>query len=80
MTEDGLISLVSAAQLLDVSVHRVRLLAVRGSLEEVEQPGPSAGRGLILVRRLDVEQLARDGWPGRRPKRASAEDAAAPGR
>jgi hypothetical protein len=65
-TTDPLIPLSIASRILGVGAERVRVLVARGDLPEVERRGTSNAPASILVRRCDVDRLARDGWPGRR--------------
>jgi Helix-turn-helix domain len=59
---DQLVTTAQAASMLGfTSTARVRQLIEEGHLEEAGR----AGR-VILLRRADVERLAREGWPGRR--------------
>ena len=57
------IGAADAAKILGVSQRRVQQLVEGGHLEKVTTIGRS-----MLLRRADVERLAEEGWPGRRPK------------
>jgi hypothetical protein len=59
------VSVAEAASILGSSERRVHQMLAEGLVEE-------AGRAVqtILLRRADVEGLAREGWQGRRSRRS----------
>jgi hypothetical protein len=59
---EDLIDTAEAARLLGVTRQNVNLMIRRRGLLEAVVDRPR----LLLVRRADVERLAREGWPGRR--------------
>jgi excisionase family DNA binding protein len=59
------VTVTEAATLLHLSTRRVQQLIASGFLERVGQAGH-----VILLQRADVERLAREGWPGRKPPAA----------
>ena len=56
-----------AALLLGVSGSRVRSLIADGHLAQHARLR-AGGADMIILRREEVERLAREGWPGRRPR------------
>jgi hypothetical protein len=63
---DELIGTAEAARILGVTQTHVHYLIRRYQLLTPAGETPRA----ILLRRTDVERLAREGWPGRRHQRA----------
>jgi excisionase family DNA binding protein len=63
MEEAGLLTTPMAARRLGITRQRVLQLIAEGHLEAAGR----AGR-VVLLRRADVERLAREGWPGRRQR------------
>jgi excisionase family DNA binding protein len=60
------VTITQAAELLEVSGARVHQLIDAGFLQVAGVAGKTK-----LLRRADVEWLARHGWPGRRTRRES---------
>jgi excisionase family DNA binding protein len=60
MSTAGLLNVAQAAELLGISGRRAYQLLHDGIL-----PSERIG-SQIVIKRADVERLARDGWPGRR--------------
>jgi excisionase family DNA binding protein len=64
VSEPELIGTAEAGRLLGVSRTYVLQLVKKYHVLEAPVSTPR----LVLLRRADVERLAREGWPGRRPK------------
>jgi excisionase family DNA binding protein len=60
---EQLVTAKEAAEILGISYRRVHQLVDAGFLPEAGRPAR-----VLLLRRADVEWLAREGWPGRRPR------------
>jgi excisionase family DNA binding protein len=61
---EQLLTVAQAAERIGVSGRRVRQFVADGTLREAGRAGTA-----ILLHRSEVERLAKEGWPGRRPRR-----------